>query len=140
MARQRPPTAAGSGTAIVALCKPAGRRAPASRGRPSARRSGARLAQRDDRAAHVGWVQMDLGHVLELHCEHLPHSELASPLARRRQVGDLEHQHVAAIAAAALDQAPGRGVRPLGRHDLQEGVPEREHGVAQAEVADARIG
>ena len=67
-------------------------------------------------------------------------TQLGSPLARRRQVVDLEHEHVAAIAAAALEQAAGRGLRPHRRNDLEERVAEREHGVAQTEVADAWIG
>jgi hypothetical protein len=58
---------------------------------------------------------------------------------RRIEVVDLEHQHVAAVTTAPIDQAAGCGVGPDRRDDLQERVAEREHVVAQPEVLYARI-
>src|SRR5207249_2631436 len=63
---------------------------------------------------------------------HLPH-----PLARGVEVVDLEDDHVAAVAAVPLEVPPGRGPLLDRRDDLEEGVAEREDGVAQAELADA---
>ena len=53
---------------------------------------------------------MGLDHVVELDSEHLAHAELGRAAARRRHVVDLEHEHVAAVAAAALQQPPRCGV------------------------------
>ena len=66
--------------------------------------------------------------------------QLAHPVACRREVGHLQHQHVSAIAAAALQQTPGGGVGPDRRHHLEKRVLEGEHGIAQPEVLDAGIG
>ena len=51
------------------------------------------------------------------------------------EVRHLEHHHVAAVAAAAVEQPPGRGVRLNRRDDLEERVADREHRVAQTESA-----
>ena len=70
----------------------------------------------------------------------LPHAERRRPLARGVEVVELEDQHVAAVAAAAFELAPGRRVRLDGRHDLEERVAECEHGVPQPEQRHARVG
>ena len=82
---------------------------------------------------------MDLGDVLAVDLEHLAYFRLVRASASRREVVDLEHQHVAAVAAAALHQAAGGGVRADRRDDLEERVSEREDGVSEPEEADGRV-
>ena len=134
------PTFAGSATATVRPSSAAGdaarlpvRAAPApALGRPG-------LAEGDDRPADRGGVEVHLGDVLELDVEHFADPERSGAFARRRQVVDLQHRHVAAVAAAALElPAGGRAVGDRG-DELEEGVADREDGVAEAEVADRRI-
>jgi hypothetical protein len=78
-------------------------------------------------------VQVDLVDLLQRDLEHLANAALGRPRAGRRQIENLEHQHVAAVAAAPLEQAAGGGAAPDGRDDLEERVAQREHRVAQAE-------
>ena len=54
-------------------------------------------------------------------------------------VWNLQDDHVAAVAAALLQQPPSRGACLLRRDDLEEGLAHREHRILQAELADARI-
>ena len=56
-----------------------------------------------------------------------------------RDVVELEHDHVAAVAAAAVEVAAGRRVVLQRRDDLDERVPERHDRVVQPEGADAGI-
>ena len=83
---------------------------------------------------------MRLGDVVELDLEDLPNAQLAGPRPGGLDVTDLEHEHVAAVAAAPLDPPPGCGVLGDGRDNLEEGVAEREDGVAKAEMGDVRVG
>ena len=85
-------------------------------------------------------MEVDLVDLVERDREHLAHPALGRPCPRCRHIRDLEHEHVTAVAASPLDQPPGRGPVADRRDDLQERVAEREHGVAQAEVADALVG
>src|SRR5690606_13484045 len=62
------------------------------------------------------------------------------PRTRRGEIVHLEDRHVAAVAAAAAgEEARGRRVLAYRRHHLEEVAAHRQHGVAQAEVRDARI-
>ena len=85
-------------------------------------------------------MQVHLPHVVERDFEDLADAQVADALARRRQVVELEHRHVAAVAAAPLDQPSGGGVLLHGRDDLEERVAEAEDRIPQPEVAHARIG
>jgi hypothetical protein len=84
-------------------------------------------------------MQVDRGDVIELHGPHLADAQRRRPRAGRVEIVDLEHGHVRAVAAAVEEAARGRAVLDR-RHDLDEGVPQRHHRVAQAEVSDTRIG
>src|SRR5690349_23369119 len=68
-----------------------------------------------------------------------PHAESRQPRAGRRQVGDLEDRHVAAVAAAPLQIPAGRGARLYRGHHLDERVPGREHRVGQPEPPHTRV-
>src|SRR5436190_3883810 len=82
---------------------------------------------------------MALRDVVEVEGEHVADAERAGALARGVDVVELEHQHVPAVAAAALDPPPGSGVRAHRRDDLEEAVAEREDGVPEPEGVDARV-
>jgi hypothetical protein len=82
---------------------------------------------------------VDLGHVLELNLEHLTDSTSGRTFPRRRQVADLEHDHVTAVAAAPIKEATGGRITPYRRDDLEERVAERKHGVPKAEILDTGI-
>jgi hypothetical protein len=84
-------------------------------------------------------MQVDRGDVLELDGPHLANTQRRRPRTGGGEIVDLEHGHVRAVAATVEEAARGRAVLDR-RHDLDEGVPERHHRVAQAEVSDTRIG
>src|SRR5262249_45701683 len=97
-------------------------------------------AERDDRAADVGRVKVGLDDVLEVDREHLADLERPDSSPGALEARDLEHEHVAAVAAEPVEPAPGRGPVLGRRDDLEEGVAEREDGVSQSEARDARVG
>jgi hypothetical protein len=84
-------------------------------------------------------VQVVVADVVEVEAPDGADAERAHPLARGLQVVELEHDHVAAVAAAALEVPAGGRPVLLRRDDLDERVAERHHRVAQAEVRDAGI-
>ena len=55
-------------------------------------------------------------------------------------VGDLENDHIAAVAVAFFQQTTRRGAGRLGRHHLKECVAYRPDSVLQAELSDTRVG
>ena len=55
------------------------------------------------------------------------------------EILEVEHHHVAAIPAAALQVASGRGVRRRRRDDLDKAVSQREDRVDQTKLRDSRI-
>src|SRR5436190_23015681 len=72
----------------------------------------------------------------------LPAGAYARPLGappRALEVLEVEHHHVAAVAAVAVQVAPGGGVRLHRRDDLKKAVTDREDRVRQAEHAHARV-
>jgi hypothetical protein len=89
-------------------------------------------------------VEVHLGDVVELDLEHLSHARGPGAGASGAQIVDLEHGHVAALVASrTLELADGgasRGVPGIhGGDDLQKRVPDREHGVGQAEVGHGGV-
>ena len=67
-------------------------------------------------------------------------AEVGDAPARALEVGELEDDHVATVAAVALEVPAGGRPVLRGRDDLQELVAEREDRVAQSELAHARVG
>ena len=63
----------------------------------------------------------------------------AAPGAGGVEVVELEHDHVAGVAALAVEVPARGGPVPGGGDHLDEGVPERHHGVAQPEGARPRV-
>ena len=57
----------------------------------------------------------------------------------RRVVVALRDDHVAAVAAAALEIAPAGGLLAGGRHHLEQLVADREQRVFEAEAADPGV-
>src|SRR6185369_1881716 len=53
-------------------------------------------------------------------------------VTRLGKVVSLQDHHIAAIAAALLEQATGGRPFHHGRDDLEEGVPDREYQISQA--------
>src|SRR5436305_8409673 len=89
-------------------------------------------------------MEVHLAHVVQLDLEHLAYASDPGALASTPQVIDLQHGHVAALLAPRpLELADGgascRVLGVNGRHDLEKGVSDREHGVRQAEVDDSRM-
>ena len=95
--------------------------------------------EREDRAADVARVQVQGGGVVELRLPHDAHAEPLHARAVARTVLRLHDHHVAAVAAAALEQATRGGAGAVRRDHLEVGVADRHHRVAQAEHLDARI-
>ena len=64
-------------------------------------------------------------------------------LTRAPQVGGavvgLHDHHVAAVAAASVEETPGGGPLLHGRDDLQEGVSDREDRIAEPEDRNAGV-
>lgn len=111
---------------------------------PAPRRRWFGDGERHDRAAHVSRVQVDLLDVIELDGEDLADARCMGALPRGGEVGDLQHRHVAADVGARALELPRRGPRAgllvtHRRDDLEEGVPDREHRVGEAEVGDGGI-
>ncbi len=140
--RQRSETAAGSATATVTPASWSGALRCAQSGPPhrhALRPAGVCSARRSRRPCRPGAGGP----------RRSPRARPRTPRGRRlrrraggrRQIIDLDHDHVAAVVAAPLEQ--GRAAEASarsGRDDLQERVAEREHGVAQPEVVDAWVG
>ena len=84
-------------------------------------------------------MEMNLVDVVERDLKHLAHAFAAGSLTRRGEVRDLKHEHVAAVAAATLEQAAGRGVGADRRDDLQKRVAQCAYCVAQPEVLNPGI-
>ena len=139
-ARRRP---AASATAIVTPARRPGAprpTCPVHSGPPQRHVPyGLRPVERDDRAAHVGRVQVRARDVGQVDLPHHPHAELGCALARTLEVLEVEQHHVAAVAVVALQVAPGGRARSRGRDDLQKAVAEREHDVGQPERGHAGI-
>ena len=95
--------------------------------------------ERDDRARHVLGVQVQIDDVRMAVVVHQPRACLLHPSPSAVGVGQLEHAHVAAVAAGASDLPPCRGLVLRRRHDFDEGVAECIDRVAQAEVADTQV-
>ena len=70
---------------------------------------------------------------------HRPHAEIGHPLALGRGIGDLEDDHVAAVAVAPLDVSARRRSLLERRHDLEKVVPGRAHDIDQTPLGDAGI-
>ena len=77
--------------------------------------------------------------VVERHLEHDADGELGEPPPRGGEIVDLHDHHVAAVAAAALEEAAGRRVAGDRRHDLEKRVADGHDGVPQPERRDVRI-
>ena len=68
-----------------------------------------------------------------------PRADVTDPRPGGVLVGELEHAHVAAVAAGPFDLAPRRGVVAGGGNDLDEGVTEGVDRVPKPEVSDAVV-
>jgi hypothetical protein len=82
---------------------------------------------------------MHLFHVRNRDFEYLTYACGASAQASRGEAIDLKHDHVAAVATAALEQPSGGRVGADRGHDLQERVAQRKHRVTQSEVLNGGI-
>jgi hypothetical protein len=80
------------------------------------------------------------GDLVELDLEHLSDPEPAGTLTCCGRVLDLQHRHVATVAAPPLEQPSGGRAVLHGGDELQESVADREDRVAQPEVADRGVG
>src|SRR5207302_9705905 len=72
---------------------------------PAPRLGRQRLIDRNDRAAHVGGVEVGGRDVLEVDRPDGADPVALGPLARSRDVADLEADHVAAVTVVALEPA-----------------------------------
>ncbi len=77
--------------------------------------------------------------VVERHLEDNADAELRDPAPRGREIVDLHDHHVAAVAAAALEEPTGGRVLRDRRDDLEKRVADGHDGVAQAERGDVGI-
>jgi hypothetical protein len=68
-----------------------------------------------------------------------PHSQARQPAARRRNIRNLEYCHVPAVTTAPPQVPASRGIGLRGGDYLHERVADREHGIRQAELANAGI-
>jgi L-lactate dehydrogenase len=121
-----------AGVAGVAQPRPVGAGPTPGGGRP-------RLVERQQRAAGVARVQMHAADVVELGAPHDAYAEGVDAPAVARVVVTLDHQHVAAVAAAAGAVTGSGRVLAQRRDDLDEGVADRQDGVVEIEELDARI-
>ena len=71
---------------------------------------------RDNGSAQIAGVQMGEGDAIAIKLIGNAHALSNDPLAGRSKVLALEDRHIAAVAAALVDQPPGRSAR-LGRRD-----------------------
>ena len=142
---QRSATASGSATATRDPLQPPGRPRPRPAGpvraRPSARTPAGPARSSDTivppMSAGCRWVPEMSGRSI---CQTTRTPSLADPPARGRRVVELEDRHVAAVAAAAFELAPGGRARAGGGDDLDEAVAERVDRVAQSELGHAGVG
>lgn len=84
-------------------------------------------------------MQVGRGDVGEVDLPDHAHAELPCSGARATEVLEIEDDHVAAVAAVAIDVPPRRGAILRRRDDLEEAVTEREDGVGEPEEADAGV-
>src|SRR5205823_5306969 len=87
--------------------KPHRRDALAPGAAPAPRFGRPRLVERDDGAADVAGVEVDGGDVVQRDLPHDADAERGEPLASGLEVLGLEDDHVAAVAAALLEEAAG---------------------------------
>ena len=83
-------------------------------------------------------MQVAGGDVVDVDAPHGAHPECLRPLARAREIVELEDEHVPALAAA-FEVAPGGRALLGGGDDLEEVLAQRAHDVVQPEQADARV-
>jgi hypothetical protein len=84
-------------------------------------------------------VEVDGGDVVERHLPDDPHADGGEPTAVGGQIGRLEDHHVAAVAAALVEEPSRRRAVADRRDDLEELRADRHDGVLEPELADARI-
>ncbi len=84
-------------------------------------------------------VQLRSRDVGQVDLPHHAHTERGGALPRRAEIGQVEDQHVAAVAPSPREVTPRRRTGPGGRDHLQKTVAEGEHRVDKAERADAGI-
>jgi hypothetical protein len=84
-------------------------------------------------------MQVHVDDVWQLDGEHLPNADRGGAPARALDVIELEHDHVAAITAEAVQVAAGGRAGRDRRDDLDERVAERHHRVPEAECRDGGI-
>ncbi len=82
---------------------------------------------------------MRTGDVWQIDLPDDAHAGIVRTRARALEVLDVEDDHVAPVAAVALEVATGRCLRAHRRDDLEERVPQREHRVRQPELSHPRI-
>ena len=84
-------------------------------------------------------MQVHAGDVSQVGRPDHPDAEEIHPAAGHRQVGNLEYRHVAAATTAPLKVPACSSARLDRRHNLDERIASREHGIAETEPCHSRI-